>query len=369
MKILKVLVVVSFLINLTGCLSNSNSDSGGSSTPQTDGLQWTRAPSNGLQNSCLGPFTVALNDGNGNIINAPSVWPVSLGASSNDVSIYSDSGCSNQLSGLTILANSSAASFYLKDDLNESFTLTANNGSVTVTTTVSTTAESSTLDYLVSTNSTGAAGNCSGPITYSLNNVAGTAVTAPADVNVSLTTADSTVQFFSDSGCNNFTSSVTIDQGSNSFAVYYIGGNVSTFSVQATSQMGSASSSIVMSSGTAVNLLASGNSGLAGSCLPVTITYTDVYNNVTALSDPMPVSLYLGTSSGTNFGAYSDSNCTAAISSETMDGSNTGIYSMNFPIGQSFTFYVTDSVTDSMDIEIVPDSFYVDGAEIEVDFQ
>jgi hypothetical protein len=372
MKYYKLLMVGLLLISFSGCLSNnesSDSSSGGPSSTPSYGLEWTSAVSAGLVNSCIGPFSLALTDGNGNITLASADTEVYLSTSSNDAITYQDSACLQENSSVTIAQNSSSASFYLKDDLVETMEIDAESGDADIELPLATTAESATGDYLVGTNGSGGVATCSGPVTFSVDHQGGVATTAPADVSILLNATDNTVEFYSDSACSQSTSNVTMIEGASSVSVYYIGYDLGTFTIQASSSLGSANSSVSMSSGAVANIVMAGEAGSVGSCLPVVVTYSDIYENATSLTSSMSVSLELDTSSSAGYAAYTDAACTIQIAGTYGDSGFMETDQLTLPVGSSFTFYVQENVSDEMSVEINPNSGYVDSGSTTITFQ
>jgi hypothetical protein len=371
MKYYKILMACGLLISMSACLSeNSGDDTDNGTTPTpTYGLQWSGSVSAGLVNSCIGPFSISLTDGNGNVVNAASNVAVYLNESSNDAETYMDANCNQEISTVTINQNTSSVTFYLKDDLVESFELDAEEGNADIEIPVSMNGESSTGDALVATNGSGGVDSCSGPVIFSVKNSSGGAVAAPADTDIQLSSSDDSVEFYKNSGCNESVSDITIDQGSSSVAVYYIGDNLGSFTINATSDIGNVNPTVSINSGTAANILMSGSSGSAGTCVPVTVTYTDIFNNSTINGSPFAATLFLETANSTNYGAYSDANCLNMFPPVVSDDGFVQQDSINIPAGSSFTFYLTEDTTDEMSVEIDPQSDLINSNSTTVNFQ
>jgi hypothetical protein len=341
-------------LSFSGCLStdqdSGSSDSGdGNGGSSTFSIVWKSTVSSGVQSGCLGPFTLGLVDGNGN----PTTYPadsvnIELQTNSDNLVFYSDSGCSVDTSNVTVVdGNTESNQFYVSDLVIENTDVEADFENTALQFPISIIALSTTGDTLgIGIARSAQVGACSGPVTFQLLNSSGTQVNSIGNLDLSIYSSSSTVQFYTDAGCSSVAESngdddadIFILAGTNSVQLYYYETTDQNFTVSASSEVGSIGSTVSVSAGVPETMELSPGSGGQNDCIPVVISFVDQYDNATTLSGSTNFYIQLG---GGGFNAsYSDSGCNNQTS--TINGSSGS---------SSVTFWVKDGAAENLSVEV-----------------
>ena len=189
-------------------------------TPPATKLMITSGGSQSLAiDSLSGEVVVQRQDLNSNPVNAAALV-VGLYSTSSGATFYSDAGITPTTS-VTIPAGANSTSFWYKDSVAGSPTLTASAGTLTSATTTFTISAgaATTLVYTTSTQ-TLPAGSVSSVITVQRQDVHGNPVTSGA-ITVGLSSSSSAGNFYSDVAGKNLITSIQIIDGSSTASYYY----------------------------------------------------------------------------------------------------------------------------------------------------
>lgn len=296
-------------------------------------LAFTSAPFSVAAGSCSSQVTVQTQDGSGNATDPASTVTVALSSSSTGTkAFYSNSGCTNAVTSVTIATSANSASFYYKDTQAGSPIITAAaTGGVTSSPTQTETVTAGTPSASKSTvnmspNSVPADGATTSTITVTLldansNPVSGKTVTLTAGSGNSVISAAS--------GASNAAGVVTF--------------TVTDTHAQAVTYTGKDTSDNVTITDTAVVTFTA--SKLVFTTSPFTISTTSCSSEITVqtqdangdATDPAStVTVALSSSSTGTYHFYSNSSCGNIITSATINTS-----------GNSANFYYKDNKTGS----------------------
>ncbi len=275
-------------------------------------------------------FNLTARDIFGNASAVASNTTFSLSGAGADGAFYSDLACSNSISDVVISNGSSSAVFYYRKTTAGSTSLAATLsspvnpalGSASRNVTVG---NSTPAKYGVVIPATGTTVSCNS-LTINVLDASDNAVNATSALTVNLSgTASAT--FFSDASCSSSTSSLAIAAGSNSGTAYMRKISTGSSTVTASSAgMASGTGSITISMAPAERIRFSTAAAIpfaATTCQSYTLQTRDSLNNNTvAVTADTEVTL-----SGASDGSfYSNSNCTGAITSTTINsGSSTRV--------------------------------------------
>ncbi len=283
--------------------------------------------------ACSAIYTVTSTDSLNNASAVASQTTVNLLGGSG--AYYSDAGCTSSVVTVDIAAAGSTRTFYYSSNSAETFTITAgaagfSNGTKGVTVNPA----PPTVVTLTGPTSL-AAGGCSAAFTVTSRDIFANASTVSGD-NLVVLTGNGAGSFYSDAGCLNTTSDVTIANGTSTKTVFFKDNSVELLTLVANGGgLG------IANLGVAINpskiLLSGAFSSSAGACLPLTVNTTDA-NNIPA---NVPANLIVTPSVTTGSGSFfSDSGCLSTQTTFTIGSGTTGV-----------TFYMRDTVAESFTIQ------------------
>lgn len=267
-------------------------------------------------------------DGNPGPTFIPTAVTVS-GILGSQATLFSDAECTQGISASnTILPINSGPNFsykmYLKDDKSESFSISVADNAAMMTTTTSpqpVVVAPSNLSFTGPTSVV--AGRCSSVFSIQLRDVLGAATEATADRTLTINGIPGTSvgRFYTSSTCTGpgQRTTLTFPEGSDTLQVYFrsVVSDVLTLSISDPATEMTTSSSIVLSvSPSALRIVAPGaGNALTNICAgPFNVQTLDGVANQTNAVGPITANL---TGQGDSGGFFSDSNCTAGISSVT----------------------------------------------------
>jgi len=169
---------------------------------------------------CSAGIKVQTQDSFGNPTTAGA--NVALSTTSSGGTIYSDAACTTIAASVGISPGTSIATFFYKDTVIGSPSITASaTGLTSATQTESIVAPGPVKLVFVSPAQTLTAGVCSSTMTVQSQNSAGTPTNVVAQTVSSLSTNSSSGKFYSDSACTSTITSATIPAGTDTFTFFY----------------------------------------------------------------------------------------------------------------------------------------------------
>ena len=302
--------------------------------------------------NCSTPISVELRDAQGNTITVGASTQINLAASGVAVTLSNNSGCTGTVTNVTIPANSSSATFFVRGNVAGNATITGSlpgvpgvpNAMVVVTiapgpaTVVAFTTPAQSVQ----------AGTCSTVRTVQLRDALANPVNVGADTAVNLSAAPPDgFQFFTQAGCGGTAvTSVTIPTGSSSASFFFrttrAGSPVLTAATSSLS--GTQTETITPVAPTVLAFPQSPLTVVAGVCTPVTLQAQDIHGNASPVSGNQGVTLAANPSAG--FTLYSNSGCSTTTTSVTILSTQS-----------SATFYVTGTVTGSVTVSATRGGF------------
>ncbi|MBI3184175.1 MAG: putative metal-binding motif-containing protein [Myxococcales bacterium] len=274
-------------------------------------LAFATAPQAVAAGSCSQAVTVRLEDAFGNPVTAAAAFQISLVASpALGFSFFSDSGCTASTSQLPLAAGEGAATFFFRGTVAGSVAVTAGANGLAQASQTETVSPAPPVGLaFVTPVRSAAAGDCSGALTVEAQDSSGNPSPVQAATAVSLTGLPAGAAFYSDSGCANPVTQVTIGASGTRASFHFRGTFAGSFTVNAAAGVGSASQpgSIVPRPPSALGFATLPQTLAAGSCsATTTVELRDTYGNPSPLAVATPVSLSASAGSIT---FYSDASC------------------------------------------------------------
>ena len=287
------------------------------------------APSNLSQpTGVCGALSINLEDQNGNLTAAASTIAINLSATSTKSgAFYSDSSCLTRVASTQIAAGASAVGIYYKDAMVGTPGLNATDASglglrpAIETASITASAAATQLVFSPANLIQGVA--ACGALTVALQGPGNTPVAASAAVPVNLSTNSKSGTFSVNADCSSPLTSVQIQPGATSAAVFYSDSTAGSPTLSATDGAG-----LGLSPASETALISSNSLAFSGGsltqdtsiCGALTIQSVDMNNN--AWSPASAVTIHLATSSSPTGAFYSDPGCQISITS-TQQAANT----------------------------------------------
>jgi hypothetical protein len=277
-----------------------------------------------LVGTCSGITTVQVRDAFDNPAPVPASTQIDLSSdSSGGMVFYSDATCDTPVTFVTMPTGQNSASFYFKDSVAETVTITASStGLASATQTETINPLPPTALVFVTNPQTVAATGCS-----AINSVetwaGGTPTTVTTPTTVNLSAAPTGLTFYSNSTCTAVVTSVTVGVGQGS-AVFYFKGTLPgtvTITAASTGLTSATQDETITPAPTKLLFTTPVRTTAAGVCSAVvTVQPADASNNPVPAATNIMVNLsQSGTPSDPQFKFYSDSSCsTPAVTSVTI---------------------------------------------------
>ncbi|HYI02330.1 hypothetical protein [Hyalangium sp.] len=273
--------------------------------------------------ACSAVTTVRLLDEFDNVVTATANTLIGLMGSTGTIAFFSDAGCSSTTASATIPAGGSNASFYFKDTVAETVTITASGSGLTSANQQQTINPLAPTELVFTTPArTVQMAACSDIVTVQAR-ASGSPTTVISATTVNLATnPPASLTFYSDSICTAVVTSVTIAQGQGSTSFYFKGAAPGTVTLTASSgSLTPASQSATLTPvPTQWRFTTLAHTVTAGTCsLMVTVQSADSSNNAAPVATNTIVTLgHSGTPMDPQFRFYSDASCSTVIPSVTV---------------------------------------------------
>jgi len=272
--------------------------------------------------TCSAVTTVQSRDSFDNPSDAAAAISVGLTSSSTGGRFYSDSGCTNAVTSVSIASGTRTASFYFQDNQAGSPTLTAAAAGLTAATQVETIVPAAPVKLAFSTPSRQAgAGVCSPILTVETRDSLNNASPVASSVPINLSSTSTTVAFFSDPLCAvQVSGSISLVSGSSAVSFYFRDATAGsqTLTAGATGFTSASQVETVVAAGAprALAFITPPRTVDANACSPVVMVDTQDQNGVTSpVTSAVTVAL---TSAASTLSFYSDPSCTARITQQTI---------------------------------------------------
>jgi hypothetical protein len=329
-------------------LAASSSGLGGATSPLTvtSGATATKLLLSAQQpyaaaGSCYGPITVTTADNSGTPISVPSTLAANL-ALNGAGSFYSDSGCSTQVTSVSIPSGTSSANFYYKGTLVQSYSMFATSSGLAGGSMAFTLIAGAPAAITLSGPASVSGGACSSGFTATLVDAYGNTAIASSPTTINLGGGGSGA-FYADSSCGSAVTSVAVAAGT-SIKAFYFKDNISeslTLTTGATGLTGGSALLAVSSTAgaTRLTLAAQQPYSTAGNCFgPITVTLADSNGTPVNAALATPVSF---TSNGTG-AFFSNAACTTGASSATISsGNSTAQIYYKGSVTESYTLFAS----------------------------
>ncbi len=233
--------------------------------------------------------------------------------------VYSDAGCTTQVSGVVIPTSNSQKSVYLKSSVAESLTITASSTGLTSTTHSLALSPLGSHKIHLSGVSSAVAADCV-TVSAAVKDSYGNPVNQASALTMTLL-GDSNGIFYSDAACTSVASTAVIPMGSSQIS-YYFKTSVpeSLHFVAQAAGLVDGEHNLAVQAQTPTKILLTGASMVnAGVCLPLTVSLLDALDNLSAVGSSKTIQF---TGGGTG-SYYSDSNCSVVASSIVMSANQT----------------------------------------------
>lgn len=274
--------------------------------------------------ACSGIATVEVRDSANNPTQFTTAGQLSLSANPMaSITFFSDEGCTAPTGTLPVTVGQSRASFYFRDNMEETVTLTVAQSGLTSATQAQTITPLRPTELVFTTPArSAAAGVCSGVLTVEARaQGSATTVVTATPVDLAAAAPETEFEFFSNSNCSTKVTQVSIAAGQGTASFYFKGTKVGTvgLTVSSAGVATSATQDATLTPGTAdaLRFTTVPHTVRAGECSPaVTVQATDAYGNVTNVGSNKSLGLdETGSPSDGNFKFYSDAGCGSSVTS------------------------------------------------------
>ncbi len=298
-------------------------------------------------------ISVTLKDSLNNTSLATSAVGVSL-SSGGSSAFYSASNClGGTITSTTVASGQSSSTFYFKDNVAENLTIGATSTGLTSDSWSTAVASGSNSILMMSGLATTSVGSCTA---YDLNLEDAQGNLSPASSSFSINFSGlSSAKLYSDVNCLNNINSITLAQSASSTQVYLKSSVAENITISATSgALVAASKSVSLIAGSSNKLVMNGiSTASAGNCSAFPIEVQDSFGNPIVQGSPVSVTV----SGNTSGSFYSDSGCTSATSTATINAaaSSTSVwFKSNVPGTQNLLSQASGLFDGSKNLTINP---------------
>ncbi len=279
-------------------------------------LVFTTASQTLVAGACSAVTGLQTRDSFGNPSSVTAATTVGLATNSPGGGFFSDSTCLSAISSLALAAGANARTFYFRDTRAGSATLTLSATGLTPATQVATINPGASTVIAITTPARAiTAGGCSAVVSMQTRDTFGNAAAVTASSAFTLSSDGATTVFYSDNTCSAVITTTTLAAGANAASFYFRATLTGTPSLTlARAGYTSATQVQTVNPAAAIRLAftSAAQTVVAGACSALTVTRTqDTYGNAA----PVAAATTVGLSSSGGGIFYSDSGCTAALSS------------------------------------------------------
>jgi hypothetical protein len=277
--------------------------------------------------ACSGPALVVARDASGNptVASATAPTTVALSSSASGVTLFAGQGCSGAaVSGLTIAAGATSATFSFRSSTAGPVPVTAASPVLGSTTQVETvTALAPERLAFATSPRTGEVGACSSPVTVRAEDGYGNPSTVAGRTAVTLSAAPAAgFGFYSDAACSTAVTSVTVPAGGGAATFYFEASSAGSVTVSATAaglQAAAQTEDVVGAAADRLVFTSPAQRVAAGACsAPVALQVAGASGNATPVRAALPIAL--SASPATGVSVFAGAGCAGApVSSITID--------------------------------------------------
>lgn len=301
-----------------------------------------QGPASVLAGDCTA-YDLRAEDTLGNLAANASALTVNFAGLSSG-KIYSDASCASQVTNVTLSSGTNVKTVYFKNTVAESVTINATGGALTAANKAVVVAALPAVKLAVSGPSSAAVQACAGPFTVTSRDSLGNGVVQGSNLGVNLSGGGNGL-FYTDAACTgSVVTSVTIAAAAQSTSFYFkssVPESLTLFASAASGALVDGTKTFTVNPLAPTKLVLAGLTNIsAQTCSGFTVSVTDSLGNLSPTGTSKVVNF-----SGAGTGAfYSDSACTASVSSMTLSSSQTSLgFYYKAPSAQSVTLAVDDA--------------------------
>jgi hypothetical protein len=228
---MKFTLALAFFITLSACGGSSSGN--GSDSQAAESMSLIASPSSSVAGGCNGAYVIGIQNSSKQPVAATTDFDISINESQiKNGKIYSDADCETTVTELTIPTGQSQVSFYIKDNVAESFSLTIASSSNNITVTPVVTAGQTAAISVTGPNSA-ILGECVGPINVETSDTLGNLTsTSNNKITINTTANVQSALAYADSSCQTEISTISTTPITGAFFVQIIGSSNTNATVE-----------------------------------------------------------------------------------------------------------------------------------------